>query len=220
MSRPISFPSLKYHFLIRFVVHKRCHEFVTFVCPGVDAGPGSEVKWDLWFCEHWWVVKNYYRLRDLGTSSAPTRTPAPPSVITAAPCCMASLTRGSSVQVMTIHIFLLTAGHELWSGCEMNVHKRCEESVPALCGCDHTERRGRWGSPVRGQTGDKCDNTFRIHLEIGTEEAGTILSVRVSLKQINDFKFTWPFLLKCRYFSCLRRVTLFLWILMASVTLM
>ena len=48
----------------------------------------------------------------------------------------------------------------------MNVHKRCEDTVPSLCGCDHTERRGR------------------VHLEVAAEEDGAMISVRVGMKDL------------------------------------
>ncbi|KTG37426.1 hypothetical protein cypCar_00005271 [Cyprinus carpio] len=62
-----------------FVVHKRCHEFVAFSCPGADKGPASDDP---------------------------------------------------------------RSKHKV-QACMMNIHKRCVENVPSLCGTDHTERRGR-----------------------------------------------------------------------------
>uniref|UniRef100_A0A8C3NGW9 protein kinase C n=1 Tax=Geospiza parvula TaxID=87175 RepID=A0A8C3NGW9_GEOPR len=99
-----------------FVVHKRCHEFVTFECPGAGKGPQTDVS------------------------------------------------------------------------CEMNVHKRCVQSVPSLCGVDHTERRGRLQIRIQALPGEQLHVTVGEARNLIPMDPNGLSDPYVKLKLIPDPK--------------------------------
>lgn len=153
-----------------FVLHKRCLDYVSFICPDVHIG--SSVSLSLQQLEGLTnsIVMNNCQIRMSYTS---------PSNL--------FLVCISQCQEPTPHKFKTTTYlHPTWcnhcgsllyglmkqgkqcTDCGINVHHRCQENVPKTCGHQQRETRGRLQMTVRSEEID--DEHIRLH--IGSEWVG------------------------------------------------
>ncbi|XP_010615362.1 protein kinase C gamma type [Fukomys damarensis] len=164
-----------------FVVHRRCHEFVTFECPGAGKGPQTDVSAGPLpppqatpALTPWATVPISPAIFKAGRGGGPERShPASDARLTGSHQGSAPTRLAAGVLACGPRIFraLLVEGGSpaglrvrprfVPPGCEMNVHRRCVRSVPSLCGVDHTERRGRLQLEIRAQTNEE------IHVTVG-----------------------------------------------------
>lgn len=86
-------------------------------------------------------------------------------------------------------IYILLTHH---LACEMNVHKRCEQSgcIPKLCGADHTEKRGRIQVKIFFEPKSKDEGRLTVESKILLLFKTPYVSVCVTEQHVRSRIFT------------------------------
>ena len=129
-------------------MHKHCHEYVGFPCPGAEENEDSDVR-------QLRLFHDYDAIHVLQAPKKPHKFDV--RSYTSPTFCD---------QCGTMMYGVIRQGLQCGE-CHMNVHKRCQANVPPLCGTDHTERRGRIQLSI---TYNEPTNTS-VHIVITIHEA-------------------------------------------------